>query len=65
MKLNYAESDEDCIGCGATAGDRLRNQPAEPQGTWVCQHCGGEKCAMCCMGDDVECGNCDSEADGD
>lgn len=60
MRLNYSETDDDCGGCGSTAADRIRSNPGEQQGTWICPHCGAEKCLMCCMGDDVECGNCDS-----
>lgn len=60
--MNYRDSDAECKGCGATAQDRARSQPTAPQGLSECPHCGGEKCCMCDMGDDVECGNCDPEA---
>lgn len=53
---NYRITDEECPTCGATASDRQRH--AEPQGLWKCPHCSSEKCCMCDMGDDVECGAC-------
>lgn len=59
MSLNYRETDDECPGCGATSADRKHNKPNEPQGLSECPHCGTEKCTMCDMGDDVECGNCD------
>ena len=61
MKHNYRETTEDCQGCGATAGDRKRNQPTEPQGLSNCSICATDKCSMCDMGDDVTCGNCEDE----
>ena len=63
MSLNYRETDDECPGCGATAGDRKDNKPGEPQGLSMCPHCHTEKCCMCDMGDDVECGNCDDVGD--
>lgn len=30
-----------------------------------CPRCGADKCNRCDMGDDVECGNCPSEEDGE
>lgn len=39
---------EVCDGCGNV----------EPEKLLECQHCGGQKCNVCCMGDDVECSNC-------
>lgn len=60
MKLNYRETDDTCGGCGATFIDRRRNQPEEPQGLSECPHCGADKCCMCDLGDDVECGSCDA-----
>ena len=63
MSLNYRDTDDECPSCGASAGDRKRNKPDEPQGLSECPHCGGEKCCMCDMGDDVECGSCDISAD--
>lgn len=56
--MNYQESDDECPGCGATAGDRKRNQPDRPQGLETCPHCNTLKCCMCDMGDDVECISC-------
>lgn len=61
MMTNYRETDDECPGCGATDGDRKRNQPTRPQGLSECPHCGAEKCCMCDMGDDVECGSCHSK----
>lgn len=55
---NYRETDEECQGCGATAADRNRSVPHSPQGLSNCPHCGTDKCAICDMGDDVECANC-------
>ncbi len=49
---------ETCEGCGATASDRQNNKPDSPQELSECPHCGSQKCCMCDMGDDVECGNC-------
>lgn len=57
--MNYRETDDECPSCGATAGDRLRNKPGEPQGLETCPYCNAEKCCMCDMGDDVECPSCD------
>lgn len=61
MIHNYRETAEDCQGCGATAADRSKNAPGRPQGLSNCPHCATDKCAMCDMGDDVECGNCPAE----
>ena len=61
MSYNYRESDDDCQGCGATAADRKANNPDERQGLSTCPHCATDKCCMCEMGDDVECGNCDAD----
>ena len=61
MSLNYRETDDECPSCGATDVDRKRNKPDEPQGLSECPQCGAEKCCMCDMGDDVECGNCPDE----
>ncbi len=58
---NYRETDDECIGCGATAVERRKNKPTEPQGLSECPACGAAKCCMCDMGDDVECGNCPDE----
>ena len=58
MSYRYHESTMDCEGCGSTAEDRKKNRPNDRQGTSICPHCGTEKCCMCDMGDDVECGNC-------
>lgn len=57
--MNYRESVEECVGCVATANDRKRNKPNDPQGLETCPHCGADKCCMCDMGDDVECASCD------
>lgn len=59
MSLNYRETDDYCPTCGATAGDRKRNRPDDPQGLSDCPQCGAEKCSMCDMGDDVECMSCE------
>lgn len=59
---NYRETDAVCQGCGATSAERRQSNPMQPQGLSDCPHCGAEKCSMCDMGDDVECGNCDAES---
>lgn len=61
MSHNYRETDEECQGCGASASDRVRNNPHVQQGLSECPHCGKDKCSMCDLGDDVECGNCQDE----
>jgi hypothetical protein len=53
-----ADPDEVCGGCGSTLADRQFNQPDAPQMILPCPHCGSDKCCMCDLGDDVECGNC-------
>lgn len=57
--MNYRETDDECHGCGATAGDRRHNRPESQQGLSECPQCGGVKCCLCDMGDDVECVSCD------
>lgn len=57
--MNYRETDDECPSCGASARDRKQNKPNEPQGLETCPFCRSEKCCMCDMGDDVECGSCD------
>ena len=42
-----------------TPVDRAKNRPEDPQGLSTCLYCNADKCCMCDMGDDVECGNCD------
>lgn len=59
--MNYQETDDECPGCGATEGDRLRNKPDAPQGLEECPGCGAMKCCMCDMGDDVQCISCEGE----
>lgn len=61
--MPYRPSDLICCGCGATADERQRLRPDMPQGLSVCPYCDAEKCAVCDMGDDVECGNCPDDAD--
>lgn len=56
-------NDDDCPGCGSSLADRedyrKRNKDDSiPTGLKNCPHCGSQKCAMCDMGDDVECGSC-------
>ena len=58
--MTYRKSDDECGGCGATAEDRKKNKPEEDQGLSTCPHCNSDKCCMCDMGDDVECGNCNN-----
>ncbi|WP_162854862.1 hypothetical protein [Pseudaquabacterium pictum] len=55
--------DGDCGGCGSTAAERLKNKPGETQEVRECPHCYSDKCCMCDMGDDVECGNCPDEGE--
>ena len=61
MNQNYRETDDECRGCGAGPYDRRHNKPSDPQGLSSCPHCGSDKCCMCDLGDDVECGNCPNE----
>lgn len=56
--MMYRETDDECLGCGATWTYRFRNQSGAPQGLETCPHCGSEKCCMCDMGDDIECCSC-------
>ena len=65
MSHNYRKTTDECGGCGATEHDRSRNKPHEPQGLSECPHCGEDKCCMCDMGDDVYCGNCPTDDEGD
>lgn len=56
--------DRACRGCDATLAERERHQKEaggspDDLGFRYCRGCGGEKCCVCDMGDDVECGNCD------
>ncbi len=60
-------ADDECDGCGSTPSERARlaaGSPSDdvPLGLSSCPHCGACKCAMCDLGDDVECGNCPDEA---
>ena len=59
--MDYRETDDECDGCGSTAGYRATNKKTEPQGLSTCPHCGSDKCCMCDMGDEVECGQCQSD----
>lgn len=47
---------EVCPSCGCPPGDRSRGSDYRELRT--CPHCEGQKCAMCDMGDDVECPSC-------
>ncbi len=59
--MSYKETDAECGGCGATYAERKKNKPDSTHlGLSKCPHCGADKCCMCDMGDDVECGNCDT-----
>ncbi|MGE4843356.1 MULTISPECIES: hypothetical protein [Buttiauxella] len=40
-----------CEGCGNEEPERIE----------TCPHCGADKCDLCDMGDNVECGNCPDE----
>lgn len=58
----------ECPGCGSSLADReerARQSPEDnlPTGLLDCPHCGAKKCAMCDMGDDVECVSCGDEDD--
>jgi hypothetical protein len=55
----------ECGGCGSTLGEREAKRkrfPEEPIPTTLseCPHCGGSKCCMCDMGDDVRCISCEN-----
>lgn len=62
---------KECGGCGSEFTDRLAtaesydlDEPIDVANKITeCPRCGGEKCNMCDMGDDVECGNCDMGED--
>lgn len=56
-------TDRECDGCGSTLAERERRSKANGglTGLRKCPHCGADKCLMCDMGDDVECGNCPDE----
>ena len=55
---NYRETTAKCSGCGSTHAERKETVPEGPHGLSSCPHCGSDKCVMCDMGDDVECGCC-------
>ncbi len=42
-----------CSGCGND----------QPEYITQCKYCGTDKCNLCDVGDDVECGNCEPEED--
>ena len=48
---------EECFGCGSSFVERNKHSHGLSYKK-ICPHCGSEKCCMCDMGDDVECGNC-------
>lgn len=52
---------DECPCCGSTPSDRVKRD--DYQGLRECPHCGALKCAMCDMGDDVECGSCNTDED--
>ena len=60
MSLNYRETDDACGGCGSTLADRRHSNPLEQHGLSACPHCGAEKCTVCDMGDNVDCGSCET-----
>lgn len=63
-KVALVEDHEVCGGCGSTHAERLaRAMQRTSQACYAalreCPHCGADKCIICDMGDDVECGSCD------
>ena len=53
----------ECPGCGSSLADRedyrKRNKnDTIPTDLQRCPYCGSDKCAMCNMGDDVNCPSC-------
>lgn len=46
----------DCPSCGSTPKERRKRD--DYQGLRVCLYCDSQKCCMCDMGDDVNCGSC-------
>lgn len=54
---NDEDLDDECPSCGSSSEDRAKRE--DYQGLHKCPHCGGKKCSMCDMGDDVECLSCD------
>lgn len=70
MSHNYRESDEECQGCGSSFEDRQKRRDENPEddiptGLSECIYCGTDKCCMCDMGDDVNCGSCPNDDDED
>lgn len=55
--MNYRETQDECHGCGSTHAERVAAGRTYA-GLSQCPHCEAEKCAICDMGDDVECGSC-------
>ena len=47
-----------CDGCNSTAAQRMLE---DYTGLRPCNRCGALKCALCDMGDDVECASCFTE----
>lgn len=65
-KVALVEDHEVCGGCGSTHAERLahamqRTTQVRDATLRECQHCGADKCIICDMGDDVECGSCGSD----
>ncbi len=63
-KEAVSADERECGGCGSSLADRVRyanGQADVPLGLSECPHCGAAKCAMCDLGDDVECGNCNRD----
>ncbi len=49
-----------CGACGSTRAEREDESP-EPTELRRCRFCGGEKCSLCDMGEDVGCsGGCEA-----
>jgi hypothetical protein len=48
----------ECLSCGSTPADRLRERPPESDDLRICPHCAAHKCILCDMGDDAECMSC-------
>jgi len=53
---------EECRTCGGDESEFTQDPDAnEPFKIITCPMCGGDKCNMCDMGDDVGCINCENE----
>lgn len=62
--MSVNPNDGVCGGCGSTLADREKFAAGAddvPLSIGACPYCNTDKCCMCDMGDDVNCGNCPDE----